>query len=406
MFRFETTVAARHLRTGGGQSLLTILAVAAGVVVIIFISAITFGVRTIISSRLTDFIPSVTVALPDNVPPVLSKNPQSVSAKVEIQAQQLKFITHWSEAEQTIKNIPHVKVVAPTVLGAGIASYGGKQLGLQIYGGDPEELLQIMPLVKYLVSGHYVGLKSDEVFISYHMASELHISPGERLRVTSSEGVTSPFTVAGVYDPGQDFDIAYVTLRSGQSLFATQKGVHTILVGSNELFAADGIADKIHAVLGYKAESWSRKYPQFVSILGVYAAVAYLISSFSLIASAFAISSVLIVSVLQRSKEIGILKSIGAKRQQIMSVFVLQGIGIAVVGSSIGAIVGTLVVMSLRVFKQPEFRHAGPAEDMFPTYLTPTMVAVAMTAAIVTTVLAAAFPARRAAGLDPVQVMK
>ena len=121
MLRFETTLALRHLRSGGGQSLLTLFAVSAGVVVIVFISAITFGVRALISSRLTDFVPNVRVELPDVKPAILSPDPQHVSAKVEMQAQQLKFITHWKEAVATIEAIPRVRVVAPTVAGAGFA---------------------------------------------------------------------------------------------------------------------------------------------------------------------------------------------------------------------------------------------------------------------------------------------
>ena len=405
MFRFESTLAIRHLRSGGGQSLLTLFAVAAGVVVIVFISAITFGVRALISSRLTDFVPNVRVELPDVKPPILSTDPQHVSAKVELQAQQLKFITHWKEAAATISTIPNVRVVAPTVAGAGFAGHGGKQVGCQVFGADPDKLVQIMPLNKYLTGGHYLGLRSEEVFITQTLAKHLDVKVGDRIRLTSSEGLTAPFTIVGIYDPGQDMPFAFVTLRSAQSLYATQNGVHMLYVGTNGLFTADSVADRIQALLPYKATSWSREYPQFVSMIAVYAAMAYLISAFSLIASAFAIASVLIVSVMQKGKEIGILKSIGARPKQILTVFVMEGFGIAIVGSTIGAAVGTVMVKSLTIFKQTPWR-AGPPEDLLPTYLTPTMITVAMIAAILATVLASAFPARRAAAMDPVQVMK
>jgi lipoprotein-releasing system permease protein len=406
MLGFESKLASRHLRSGGGQTALTIGAVAAGVVVIVFVSSVAFGVRKMVTQQLTDVLPHVTVSLPDPEPPILS-DPATASVKKERQSQQLRFLNDWRVAAKTIATIPHVVTVAPCVAGAGFAARGGKQLGGQIIGVDPASLVRITPITKYLTAGHYLGLRTDETFVSYKLSKELAVGPGDRIRLTSSEGVTQPFTIAGVYDPGQDMIVtAYVLLRPGQSLFATQAGVHSILVSTDDLFRADYVADRIQALLPYKADSWSRQYPQFVSILSVYGAFAFLISGFSLIASAFAISSVLIVSVLQKAKQIGILKSIGAKRKQISRVFVLEGLGVAVIGATLGAALGVVVVLSLALIKRPSFHHQGAPENLFPTNLSATIVLVAMFAAIVTTVIAALLPARRAAALDPVQVMK
>jgi lipoprotein-releasing system permease protein len=153
-------------------------------------------------------------------------------------------------------------------------------------------------------------------------------------------------------------------------------------------------------------KSWSRQYPQFVSTLTVQSAVAFLISGFSLVTAAFAIASVLIVSVLQKGKQIGILKSMGAMRAQIFRVFLLEGFGIAVVGASLGASAGCGLVMLLQIFKRPVSRPDAIPEALFPTELTWTLVGVAMLAAVISTVIAAALPARRAASMDPVQVMR
>src|SRR4029079_12949150 len=100
----------------------------------------------------------------------------------------------------------------------------------------------------------------------------------------------------------------------------------------------------------------------FVSSLTAQAASAYLISAFSLIASSFAIASVLIVSVLQKSKQIGILKSMGATRSQILRLFTLEGLVIAITGSLGGALVGTLIVYLVSLVRQPTARP-GEATD-------------------------------------------
>ena len=135
-------------------------------------------------------------------------------------------------------------------------------------------------------------------------------------------------------------------------------------------------------------------------------ASAYLISAFSLAASAFAIASILIVSVLQKSKQIGILKSMGARRNQILRAFILEGLGIALVGSGVGAAVGMTIVYLLSLIEQPVTRVGQPPEQLFPVAILPWYIALAMLAAIGATVLAAWLPARRAARLNPVEVIR
>ena len=103
--------------------------------------------------------------------------------------------------------------------------------------------------------------------------------------------------------------------------------VNIVFVKVQDIYAADQTAAQIRTLLPYEARSWIEDFPQFLSSLQVQTASAYLISVFSLVASAFAIAAVLIVSVLQKSREISILKSMGARRSQILRVFILEGLG-------------------------------------------------------------------------------
>lgn len=242
--------------------------------------------------------------------------------------------------------------------------------------------------------------------IDYELAKDLSVSVGDRIRVTSSAGNTDSLMVAGIYSRGQGRGGAYVTLRTGQSLFGMGNSVNVILVKVYELFGSDEVADRIQSLIPHEARSWSREFGQFVSSLTAQSASAYLISTFSLIASSFAIASVLIVSVLQKSKQIGILKSMGATRSQILRVFTLEGLAIAIAGSLTGAVLGILLVYLVSLPRQATARPGHVPDQLFPVEILPVYIVGAVVAAIVATVIASWFPARRAAKMNPVDVMR
>jgi len=411
MTGFEIKLALRHLRSGGGQTLLTVAAVAAGVTVVIFISSLVFGIRAHVSDVLTDMLPSVTVSPPDPLPTSLRDagvggyGPSS--SRIERQTQQTKYIDNWPSVVREIQALPGVVSAAPVVDGQAFISRGGRRLGALLTGAEPARLNTVQHLTKYVTAGSYVSLASDEILVNYKLVTELAIGLGDRVIVTSSSGLARSFRVAGILDTGQSpAGIAYVNLRPGQSLFGTGGSVTAVYVRCDDLFHADQVADRITAIFPYRVDSWSRLYPEFVSSLGAYEAVAYLVSTFSLVASGFAIASVLIVSVIQRGRQIGILKGIGARSGQIQAIFLFEGLGVAIFGAAVGAGAGCAVVRGLSAFKQAGSHPGVPPQDLFPSHLTWQLVVIAMFAAILTTVAAAVLPARRAARLNPVEVIK
>jgi len=363
-----------------------------------------------LTELLTDAIPHITITVEEPKPKPLEKviaEPEGpVSSRIEQQAPQLKFIDNWQQVVDTVRSLPNVRAVAPVVSGQGFASKGANPEGVAVVGADPALQDIITPVTKDLIAGHYLGLESDEIVIDNELATDLNVTTGERIRLNSSTGASDSFTIAGIYSRGQGRGSAYVTLRTGQSLFGYGTSVNTIYVKLINIYDADSVADRIMALLPYEAKSWTREFPQFLSSLQVQTASAYLISGFSLIASGFAIAAVLIVSVLQKSKQIGILKSMGARRRQILTVFILEGLGVAIVGSGLGAILGTIVVLLLSLFKQPVTRVGQAPEQLFPVSILPFYIALAIFAAVVSTVIAAVLPARRAAKMNPVDVMR
>jgi lipoprotein-releasing system permease protein len=408
--RFESQLALRHLRSGGRQTLLTISAVAAGVIIVVFVTALIFGLQRRWTEILTDALPHVTIRVVDPKPMPLAAVPgvpsATVSSRIEQRAPQEKNIENWAQVLDVVRAIPNVRVVAPVVRGQAFASKGGNPYGVTVIGADPDVQDQVTPVTKNLIAGRYRGLDSEEIVIDYELARDLNVSTGDRIRLTSSTGATEAFTIAGIYSQGQGRGSAYITLRTAQSLYGLGTAVNSILVKVVDIFSANDVAARIQALLPYEARSWIQEFPQFLSTLQMQTASAYLISAFSLVASAFAIASILIVSVLQKSKQIGILKGMGAHRRQILRAFVLEGLGIALVGSVAGATVGMSIVYLLSLIEQPVTRVGQSPEQLFPVAILPWYIALAMLAATAATVLAALLPARRAASLNPVDVIR
>lgn len=408
--RFEDQVALRHLRSGGGQTWLTISAVATAVIIVIFVTGLIFGLQRKWTDLLTEAIPHVTVRVPDPKPTPLEQvpgaPPGAISSRLEQLAPQQKEIDDWPRVVETIRALPGVTLVNPVVRQQGFVAKGGHAVGTSIVGADPVLQDGVTPVTKHMVAGRYHGLASDEIVVDTELADDLNLAVGDRIRLTSNTGASDPFTVVGIYSRGRGRGDAYITLRTAQGLFGLGTAVNAVLVKVGNIYEADQVADRTMALLPYEAKSWSREFPDFLDHLRMQAATAYLISAFSFVASSFAIAAVLIISVLRKSKQIGILKAIGARRRQILRIFILEGLGIAVVGSAAGATVGTLTVYLLGLIEQPPYRPGQLPEQFFPVAILPAYIGLAIGAAIVATVLAALLPARRAARLNPVDVMR
>jgi lipoprotein-releasing system permease protein len=408
--RFECQLAWRHLRSGGGQTWLTIAAVASGVIIVIFIMGLIFGLQKKFTSLLTEAIPHVTVQVPEGKPIPYADIPGRAaglsSSRSELQAPQRKNIDDWRTVLTVASEIPNVRTVSAAVSGQGFASKGANPVGVSLTGADPAEQERITPVTKNLIAGHYLGLASDEVVVDYELAQDLNVAMGDRIRITSISGVPEPLRIAGIYSKGQGRGSAYVTLRTGQSMLGIGNSVNVVYVKVFDIFGADAVAERLSVLLDCEAKSWSSEFPNFVTSLQAQSASAYLISGFTLIASSFAIASVLIVSVQRKAKQIGILKSIGARSNQIMLVFLFEGLGIAVAGSVMGAIAGIVVVYLLSLPKQAVGRGGGSPEAIFPLILDPLYILAAMGAASLATVLAALLPARSAAKMNPVDAMR
>jgi lipoprotein-releasing system permease protein len=221
--RFESQLAVRHLRAGGRQTLLTISAVAVGVIIVVFVTALIFGLQRRWTDILTEALPHITVRVAETKPIPLADLPDApagiISSRIEQRAPQEKNFENWAKLVEMIEALPDVRIAAPVVRAQAFASKGGNPFGVTVVGADPEVQDQVSPVTKNLMAGSYRGLDHEEIVIDYELARDLNVGVGDRIRLTSSTGAVDIFTIAGIYTQGQGRGSAYITLRTAQSLY-------------------------------------------------------------------------------------------------------------------------------------------------------------------------------------------
>jgi lipoprotein-releasing system permease protein len=410
---FEWIVALRFLREGRLQTIFIILGVTIGVAVIVFMSALLAGLqsnfinRVLSSQSHIQLLPPREVARPlrgatDNA---ARSDASSVIEGAIVQAplQRLKSIDQWQAIAGQIRDMPEVLVVSPMAGGSALVLRGNVSRSVSLNGIEPEQYFRIVDLNDKMVRGS-ARLSGTDILVGIELASELGLDAGDKLRVSTVVGISNPLTVSGIFDLGNkavNSRSVFMSLHTAQGLLGLPGGVTSLDVTVRDVYSAERVAQRISTATGVVADSWIRTGAQFFAAVSAQTTANRAIRFFVALSVAFGIASVLVVVVVQKSREIGILRAMGISQGQILRVFLLQG-GLLALG---GAAAGSLVGAGALVLWQRYVRNAD-GTAMFPLVLDPTLFALALMIATLTGLLAAVAPALRAARLDPVVAIR
>ena len=243
-------------------------------------------------------------------------------------------------------------------------------------------------------------MKATDILIGTEMASDLGVDIGDKLRVTTASGAASALTVLGIFDlgnKGANQRSTFVALHTAQSLLGLPGGVTSLEVTVSDVYAAEVIARRITAATGVEADSWIKSSAEFFTAVSAQKAANTAIRFFVGLSVAFGIASVLVVVVVQKSREIGILRAMGISRGQILRVFLLQGGLLGLAGALVGSAIGLLALLSWQ-----HFEINADGTPLFPLIFDSELFITALLLATLTGLGAAFAPALRAARLDPV----
>ena len=401
---FELRVALRFLREGRMQTVLIIVGVAAGVAVIAYISALINGLQNNTLNKTLGAQAHISVRAPDDVvTPAAARLPgTSVLTETQPRAQRLRSVANWQALLPLLEKMPSVAGVSPMVSGAGLALRGEAVMSIALMGVELERYDRMVGLRAKVVSGA-ARLSPGEAIIGRELAQDLGVRVGDRLTVQTSTSGES-LRVTALVDLGiKDLNrrTVIVPLRAAQNLLALPGGATSLDVTLHDVWVAQTLAQSLRAQFPYKIESWQESNAQLVSALNAQSVSTSIIRAVVLAVVVLGIASVLVVSVVQKQREIGILRAMGATRGQVLRLFLVQGAVVGAVGSALGLLLAVALIWVFTAFVRgsdglPLFSIALPLETAWRVALIATACGV----------LAAVAPARRAAQLDPAQAIR
>ncbi len=375
------------------------IGVAVGVAVIVFISALIQGLQSNIVERTLGTQAHIRLLSPDEVNHIVLPAAGTLQLLQEDQrAQRLRSINNWQQITETLDQLSVLTAVSPVVSGPAFVQRGDAIQSVALVGINLERYQQIIPLKQYMVSGE-LRVSADNVLIGRQLAKDLGVQVGSKLRLDTGQQKNAVVNISGIFELGvRELDARYVylDLKQAQSLLNLPGGVTVIDLTIQDIFKADQIASQVGRLTGLKAESWIETNAQLMNAITAQSLSTNMIIVFVGISVAFGIASVMSVSVVQRTREIGILRATGATQAQILRVFLFQGAIFGLLGSMLGSVVSYGLIWG--------FNQFGPG--LFYISISIKLILSALFLATLTGVLAAAIPSRRAAALDPVEAIR
>jgi lipoprotein-releasing system permease protein len=406
---FELQVALRYLRAKRKQAVISIITVisiigvAAGVAALVIAIAINAGFRTVLQSKLLGAQPHITIQSKDGA-----------------------GIADFSSMTKKIESMDGVVAAAPAVYEF-VMLTGAKSRspqGVFLKGMLPESEARMSALAKNIVKGDFGKFNDDSIIVGRGLADSLGIQIGDDVDVISAETVSTPhglqyrssrFTLVAIFSSGlYDLDNgwAYVPLARAQWLKAIGSDVVPSIDGKlrdEDLERAPEIAESIVEKLGkehFDSTNWKELNKSIMDALKLERLVMFLTIGLIVLVAALNIVAMLTMMVLEKTRDIAILLSMGATSQQIRRIFVWQGVIIGVVGTFFGVVIGHLISYFGEKYHLVPLHADVYTIAYVPFRANPMDTVIIAAAAILISFLATLYPSAAAAKLQPVEALR
>lgn len=308
-----------------------------------------------------------------------------------------------------LQAMPEVEAACPVLNGQALLSRGTQDLGVDVRGVHAALQDRCTPVSSYAAQGNFLSLAStaDGIVIGQGVADGLGAHLGDRVRMVAPGGLSRSLRVVAILDvgiPAIDKVRAYVPLDVAQEVLRKPSIVSRIEVRLKDPWSAPAFTQRVEEMTGQDAESWIEQNANFLGLFDVQNVIVKLVVGAILVVGGFGILAIQVMIVLQKTRDIAILRSVGLRRKDILWCFLLQGLALSTVGAVLGDLAGWRLVLLLGTLK---VKTEGLIKSStFVVFEDPIFYVYGFVFALVIGAVASLLPAWRAARVEPVEVLR
>lgn len=405
-------IALRHILDRKRQSFVSLLGIILGVAFFLAVSSMMKGSENDFMKRLVDNSPHITIVDEYREPRVQPVATVYKNGAVELSnllpVTEIRGIRNQDAIFSYLNRMPGLRS-APVLAGQALVNFAGKDFALTLNGMNPWEITGISTIENYMIQGSIKDLigYADGIVIGSELAKDLSIKKGDNIGISSTAGVTKTFKVLGIFRTGrQNYDKgqAYISLKRAQSLFNRTNRINNIIIKLPDATLAREIAKDIEDRHSYKCISWQETSEDLMSTFKIRNTIMTSVVSAVLIVAAFGIYNVISTVVMEKYKDIAILKAMGFYPADIKKIFLVQGVILGFFGSCLGIPLGMLFMFLLSLIR---FKPPGASQVInMPIDWGIQQFLIAIAFAMCASIFAGYFPSRKAGKVQPVDILR
>lgn len=376
-------IAIRFLISGKAQTLLIVGGIAVAISVQVFVGLLLDSLQQGLIEQTVGNSPQITVSSAD----------ENVT------------IGRWNEVVSVAGGRPGVSAVGVSASANAFVRKGNDSIPVLVRGLDPAAVASIYNLDSNIYEGHTLS-GAGEALIGRDLADELEIAVGDKLQVRTPAGAVVDYDVAGLFDLGVvaiDGGWVVTSLRTAQGLFGFGNRATSVEAKVADVFTADVLAAEIEGLLAddsLDVSNWKDENESLLSAIQSQSVSSNMIQSVIIVSVAIAIASILSISVLQKRRQVGILKAMGIKDRAASLIFVYQGLLIGLLAAVLGLALGVGLLYGFTTFA------TSGGESVVDFRFDPAFVLRSFVIAVAAAGLAGLIPARRSLQLTPIEVIR